>query len=485
MEERSSTHRHRFIFFSTLLTVVMLLVVFQVLLAQEVDSAPPNLTASEKKVNFTSAEPDTVLNYQVVIDNGTDIPALDVEMIDSLPSELAFVTDTLEVVGGIGLYGEDGNTITWTGSIAANQQVIVSFSASLDEALVPGDVVTNTAHITAPGVSLSRFITTKIITDSPKVYLPVASRPFNAPVLSLQSGPTLLNEWTLSWTTIDDPTNITGFEVQVATDASFNNVSSIAIDGVGNMTLDEQYPPSPNNTYYYRVRSIGGGFAGGLWSNVIMVAGHYRDHFDDPGSDWRMRREDTDSVDNSTWYESGHLILRMKSRWDYLIVSPLKATLELPYRIETKVRLEGQDNEHSYGIVFGGDWDDTSCPNSDYSRCFNHYYRLIVVWFTPNSVMKYLLKRIEYHDPSNNHGRGTELIPFTDVQVNSPSIGYQTWAVELFPNGDIKIFVNGNLVGVVNDTAFINDPYFAVFTSTDEYTGLQAEFDYFDVMHLE
>jgi hypothetical protein len=149
------------------------------------------------------------------------------------------------------------------------------------------------------------------------------------------------------------------------------------------------------------------------------------------------------------------------------------------------MRLEGVDNLQSYGIVFGGDWDGTDCPNSNYSSCFNRYYRLLAVWFGADNEMKYQLKRIDSHDPFNNHGRGTELIPFTEVLVNSPSEGYQTWAVELFPNGDIKIFVNGNLIGQTNDTVLLNEPFFGAFSSTDEYTGLQAQFDYFSVVRLE
>ncbi|MCZ7668403.1 MAG: hypothetical protein M5U34_15025 [Chloroflexi bacterium] len=94
--------------------------------------------------------------------------------------------------------------------------------------------------------------------------------------------------------------------------------------------------------------------------------------------------------------------------------------------------------------------------------------------------MKYDLKRIDYHDPRNNAGRGDTLISTREVDVNSPAEGYQNWAVEVSPAGKIKIFVNGGLVGETTDTRYIGSPYFGSFSSTDEYNGLEAYFDWYE-----
>ncbi|NIR92685.1 MAG: hypothetical protein GWO08_03160, partial [Gammaproteobacteria bacterium] len=123
-------------------------------------------------------------------------------------------------------------------------------------------------------------------------------------------------------------------------------------------------------------------------------------------------------------------------------------------------------------MVWGGDWNGQTCPNPDYSSCFNVYYRLIVIWSgNLGDKLTIQLKRIDYHEEPDNVGRGVDLIPATVVNVNPPSQGYQTWAIQVYANGVMRLFLNGNQIFEVFDTNYIQNPYFAAFSSTDEYNG--------------
>jgi hypothetical protein len=233
------------------------------------------------------------------------------------------------------------------------------------------------------------------------------------------------------------------------------------------------------------VRAVGG-FGETLWSNLQQVRGGYRDDFNFSDSGWTMRRQDTDTVINDSYYRDGVLVLEMDSSYDYQIVSSLAPAPAPPYQIEAKIRLVGVDNLHSYGIIFGGDWNGQPCPASDYSSCFNHYYRLNVIWSgNLDNRLTAQLKRIDYHEAPDNVGRGVELMPYKTFEVDRPSQGYQVWAFQVYANGVLRLFLNGVQVHEAFDLNYIGDPYFGAFSSTDEYNGLEAEFAYFEVSFLD
>ena len=145
---------------------------------------------------------------------------------------------------------------------------------------------------------------------------------------------------------------------------------------------------------------------------------------------------------------------------------------------------DGPDNLQSYGIIWGGDWNGQPCPNADYSSCFNHYYRLNIIYFGDNAkALRIQLKRIDYHDPKDNAGRGTSLIDYTDIDVGDPS-GWNIWEVAYELDGTIRISVNGKVVKTNKDSTLVNEPYFGVFASSDEYAGTAATFDYYVVTRL-
>jgi uncharacterized repeat protein (TIGR01451 family) len=471
---------------SILLAALMVFTIIQTIKAQggiRSDGLPADLSGSEKSVNSAQAFPGSVLQYSIVISNSGDTPAPGVRLTDTLPADLTYQDASLNVTGG-GLFGEDNGVITWTGDINNGSQVVINFNAVLDGGLVGGEVITNTAEINYDSVTIERSAETNIMVDTVS-RLPIIYRSVPQPTIFLNpiARPNSSNAWNVTWV-VSDEEYTTGYELQEDTDPNFTNPTTIELP-VGTTSSLRVKALSINNLYYYRVRAVGE-FGFTPWSNIQQVRGGYRDDFNDPSSGWDMRRQDTDSVINDSFYRNGNLVLEQDSSYDYQIVSSLSPAPAPPYRIESRIQLVGVDNLHSYGIIWGGDWNGQTCPNANYSSCFNVYYRLNVIWSgNLDDQLTIQMKRIDYHDPDDNVGRGVDLFPVTVVDVIPPSQGYQTWAINVYANGVMRLFLNGVMIREFFDTMYIQNPYFGAFSSTDEYNGLEAEFDYFQASFLD
>jgi hypothetical protein len=198
-----------------------------------------------------------------------------------------------------------------------------------------------------------------------------------------------------------------------------------------------------------------------------------------------MRREDTDDTNNSVSYPDGKLRIKIGGRWDSMIASPLVATpANWPaYRINTRVELgEGIDYLQSYGITFGGDWDGISaCPNSNFTSCFNRYYRLNVVWQGQNKPFRVHLKRIDSHNSSNNTDKGVTLMDWRDINVGNPN-GWNNWTIDVHTNGKIELYVNDNKFYTATDTNYVGaGRFFGTFASSVEYLGTAAFYEYYEI----
>lgn len=467
------------------LVVVMFFSMWQSIRAQsivEIELRPPDLSGSTKDASSASVFPGGTLMYTIVISNSGDT-AFPVNMTDTLPAELSYVADSL--MASEGTAEEMNGEITWNGAVNTDSSVTISFSAVVTDSTPAGTTITNTAIINdGAGTLLNVIASTEIMTDSLN-YLPIAflrfPLPGSIPVLA-STEPDPNNAWSLSWT-MSDTSFTDGYIVEEAQNASF--VNAVSTDVGNTLAYDIDKALSSNPFFFYRVRAYG---PGGLseWSNTTAIVGGYYDGFNDDTTGWTMRRQDTDTVINQTYYRDSNFVLEMDSGYDYQIAAPMMPTPAGTYRIETRVKYTGVDNLHTYGIIFGGDWDGTECPNDDYSSCFNNYYRLSVIWSgNLDQELKVQLKRIDFHEEDDNVGRGPEL-GLREVNVNDPPEGYQTWVVEVDPStGRISVLVNGNIVFEVFDTVYTSYRYFGVFASTDEYTGLEAEFDYFQVTAVD
>ncbi len=472
---------------SLLIASILVIVVFKVLFGQELEVLPPDLTGSSKDVDHDEALPGSQLQYTVIISNSGNLPALNVTLTDTLVSEMSYITGSVSVSGG-GLFGESGGVITWTGAVNNGAEIVIGFNAMRTDTINIGTSVTNTAVIVYNGSSLEFPAVTTVITDTETgafVYLPIISKGPPTIYLNQVGRPSPNNAWTVTWST-SDPIATTGYEIQEDHDSSFPNPTNFAT-GPSELSLDRQPPVSNNNIYFYRVRAVGT-YGVSEWSKTRALIANYRDDFTNPGTGWTMRREDTDHIENQTRYQNGEFVHEMDSSWDFLLGGPMALIPSPPYRIEMRARHVEPSNLNSYGMVFGGDWNARdACPYPDFSTCFNHYYRMNIIWFgddPADPLLRVILKRIDYHDPANGHGRGATIIDAINVHVHFPPSSYQNWPVEVSPAGTIRVFVAATFIAETVDTNYIDDPYFGSFSSTDEYAGLEAHFDWFEVTAL-
>jgi hypothetical protein len=305
--------------------------------------------------------------------------------------------------------------------------------------------------------------------------------------------PNGLNAWPVSWTA--DPL-ATRYELQEAHQSDFSDAQSINAGQQTSMLLTRT--PSPQNVYYYRVRSLIGGQAG-PWSNVGRVVGGFRDDFEDPGSGWAMRRT-TYIEEVHSRYQDGYLVLDVNDRWDWGITSPGMPAPRVPYVIDFFAMIDGGGaNLWSFGAIFGGDWPAAQCPMSTdadgwymHGDCFNQFYNTNTIFYGP---LKLLFERVDHLEWCLDCG-GSPLKRLGDINPGSiktlklvDPTGWNHYRVEV--REDIikiyaaKIGFTPELQYTYRDTRYIDNDYFGLFASTDEYTNGIWWFDNFQVMPLD
>lgn len=110
----------------------------------------------------------------------------------------------------------------------------------------------------------------------------------------------------------------------------------------------------------------------------------------------------------------------------------------------------------------------------------------MAIWYGSegNDKLRVEVKRMDYHDPLSNAGRGTvKIIDWTDFSVGNDS-GWNKWNIQVRPDGQISVYANDKYVGGGVDTTYVNDRYFGVFAASNEYLGTEAYYDYFRVSAL-
>lgn len=443
--------------------------------------AGPDLSTSSLSVDKSTTIAGNTVKYTVVVNNTGDTVANNVIVTNTLPDEVTYLADSFnsETVGATTLsHSDSGNVITWSGDVESLGSATLTYSAEVADNVALDQVITNKVEIAGEGELFEQSVGT-VVGSSANTFMPLVFQPIPTPVLSSITGPTASsNSWDATWNT--PAPEITGYQVQEAQTSSFTNPVIYDVGNVNSRTFS--YPATASNYYCYRVRALVGSLAGD-WSNVECAVGNYNDDFTNSGSGWMLRQEDTDDTENSTYYENNQFVVKIGGRWDYALASPLAQAPKPPYAIETSIRFdESVDNLHGYGIVFGGNWNGQPCPNgSNYGNCFTHYYRFLVVWYGPLDSFRIQLKRIDYNDTLDNIGRGVTLDGFKDIYVPN-SKGFNVWRVEVGADGGIRILLNGSQVMSVNDSTYINSPYFGVMASSDEYLGAEPHLDWYRVI---
>ena len=464
------------------------------------------LTSSTK----TAAQPNVVAGgtvaYTVSINNTGTSPTI-VTITDTLPVELTL----LSVSASAGTVNHEGNTMTGTLAVNANQIVTVSYTAQVTDTVMIGALITNTVEIVGSTTAVTRTATVTVVEPSTDatVYLPlIMTAPATPPITEI---PTLVlsstrpnsgNSRTLSWTG-----GIAGltYELQEAQTADF---AAVAVIGAGSNTSHmRQLPASTHNVHFYRVRGVHNGNTG-EWSNVVRVVGAYADDFSDSASGWALAR--TTFIEKvSTYYENAQngypdrslLVIKSEDSWDWGISSPLKPAPEPPYVIEYRMRVANLGNLVSAGPVFGSDWNGVPRPAGcinwsttqtvyAHQDCFNHFYFINTIWYG-SVAMQTLFERVDTliwcpecgGSPMKRMG---DINPDTDAKelTNVNPDDFNVYRIEVRAN-EIRFYANGAYQYSYNDTRYIHSPYFGVAATTDEYSNSTWVFDYFIVAPLD
>jgi len=282
---------------------------------------------------------------------------------------------------------------------------------------------------------------------------------------------------------------ILAYVVEESTSPVFTTIVSHTVPTI---TVPYTTPVKPYGTsgqYHYRVRGDNV-WGPGEWSNVAQgLLLSQRDGFDYPQSGWAPRR--TSYWDLSAMaadYTGGELVTRVEDRFDFAIFSPMRAAPAPPYELRMHTRILHLANETSFGMVFGGN-EGSFCgvereTSADPSGCFSHYYRLNVIW---GGYLKASVARVDRHEGVLGGGNGVvgsggDYFGFESWEADPH--GWNEWKIRVYTDGFI-VYVNGREIARSDDTSYLHDPHYGIYSSTYEYNGARFEHSYYFVEPLE
>lgn len=349
-----------------------------------------------------------------------------------------------------------------------------------------GAVFTHTVTVdsNAPLTVTEELSATGVVTTY-TLYMPLM---FNPLTISANS-PNSANQWTISWESVPVAT---GFVIQQSQDPNFSTLTDeVTVGAVTSYQFNNAL--SFKNVYYHRVMPVYDDI-NGQWSNTVMVIGGYRDDFSDSTSGWTPVRRTTYLEETVSYYgtgnEAGNLIVIVADRWDWLIASPLMPAPEPPYAIQFRTRVHDASNLISGGPVFGGDWNGQACPEIGNvyltTNCFNHFYNFNMIFYGPLKLLHEQVNKLSWC-PSCGGSPLKRLGPTIDIDPiisNGPSLEWHTYRIEVRSSG-VKFFVDNTQKASFSDTTYINEPYFGVFASTDEYKPSIWFYDYYQITPLD
>lgn len=508
VSKRGLTNRMSAIVLSVALAAVVLLLGATTLYAQEgvPDPQAPqsaDLSTSTKSVDIADPLPGDDVRYTIaVINSGVDTAA-GVMLTDTLPSGVTFVDDSLSLtstgfISGTSQAAAAGVITAAADFLGAGATMTLTFDVMVDADVISGTLITNTVQITGDGSLVSADATFTVITEPPPgpqdlvLYLPHITTSLNPPVLNPIGRANSANQWTVSWSYPN--AGAVSFTVQEAKNPDFIGATETTVNG---LSLNVTQPLSWDNEYFYRVR-VNAGAQSSEWSNVHSVVGGYLDQFNDVNSGW-LTRYSTFIEEVRAFYENGNLIVQSEDSWDWGIASPLRKAPPVPYAIEIRNQPAALGNLVSMGVVFSGDWSGAPCPDVSsvegwytHQNCFTQFYNVNLInknLFAYDSF-KMLFERVEERiwcpecggSPMKRiYPSGLEVEPIPNVSQD----GWNVYRIEVRET-DIRLFINGLQFYTVNGTdSWINNPYFGLFVSTDEYSNSTWRIDYIQITPLD
>jgi uncharacterized repeat protein (TIGR01451 family) len=450
------------------------------------------------------------ITFTITARNTGDVDTPPMSVVDSLPAGLSYVshefkipTDGLQTGGGV-----NNNVVTWEGVLAAGGSVEIVIVAQAANDAPVDTKYTNTAVITAGDKTAEPSAIVTVVDELPEVLLPVITygeKPLTPDIPSIQSTrPNSQNQWTVSWA----GAGAISFELQESLSPGFENAASIAVGPEASMSF--AHPPTPYNTFYYRVRSKSGEL-GGNWSTTLKVIGGFRDDFSmnpsqipygDPGK-WSLRRRShLDEV--NAWYETtadySAYIVEVGDRWDLGLASSLAESPEIPYAIELRVKSVQPGWQKGLGLVFAGDRNSTRCPQDtntvlgwyDHDDCFNEFYEMMLV----EGANKKNLQVQRIHDVCWDCSPGG--IPVHRKVAKNWYIekisgiswdDYNIMRVEVYADHiDFYAYSSGgtpNLQLTIDESFYQDNHMFGVISTTQEYSNSVGRYTYYEVMPLD
>lgn len=216
-------------------------------------------------------------------------------------------------------------------------------------------------------------------------------------------------------------------------------------------------------------------------------AGHFEDNFSSDIDGWAVRRSNTGTSfslnhrDDSDGNRQGALEMLVYDNFSFALVSPLVPAEQPPYNIEVVAKLKETKDRHMYGIVFGGDWNGSSCAPAMPSSCFNRYYELRVQYrkFDGKEFQELKLKRIDGHD-ANGEPFGETLQDW----IKGGNVGADDWVeIDIYvqANGIMTLYWNGKYIAEVQDDILIDQPYFGLLLITRDFGNARVKYDYIKI----
>ncbi|MCL4296682.1 MAG: DUF11 domain-containing protein [Anaerolineae bacterium] len=134
--------------------------------AQTIIDSAPNLTTSSKAVDLTTASPGELLHYTVRLVNNGNMVATGVSISDTIPAEVTFASGPFVTGGGSASYVGPQRRVTWNGSVAPGNDIIVEYYATVNSPLVSGTPIVNDAQIQGNfGTIATNQVTTTVASD--------------------------------------------------------------------------------------------------------------------------------------------------------------------------------------------------------------------------------------------------------------------------------------------------------------------------------
>lgn len=496
----SHSQRWQLLLTSVTFSLVLIVATIATLGAQEIKSKgqgdPADLSTSVKLADRDEVRPNDPLKYTIVITNSGGVSVTNAMMTDMLPADTSYVTGSLMITPNIGMGNYNAGTVSWNGDLEADEAVSIMFSVTLDEGTwETGDEIVNSAEITGTGTGHTASVTTTVDADT-YIFLPIIFQPLEPPFLWEIPRPDSSNSWTVSWTPIGGADH---YEIEEANNIAFVNSTILTSN---NETLDVTRQAQWANEWFYRVRTVNADGLTSDWSNIRSIVGAYRDNFTTEDSGWIIQRT-TFLEEVLSWYDLDNdwFIIQIDDKWDWGLASPLRKAPEMPYRIEMRSQRASNGNLISHGIVYAGDWNGNPCIELGSfdgiymdTDCFNHFYNTNIINKNRDiqTDLKLLWERVDRliwclecgGSPMKRIGDDVNAWPQRDPIPNLAGDGWNTWVIEVEETGS-KMYVNGQLIAEFPSDRWLDDPYFGVFASTDEYNNSTWRIDYFQVTPMD